>query len=113
MNTLLTQSIIQAIESTNFDTLFRRAFDNSEFMIEGNEENGYQSDSTRYAVMFNVETDELFFLNYATNDNGWANIAESQNPWVLVGYVSAIDVNDGMVEHYLTERMESVVCNNE
>ena len=109
MTTLTSQQIIDTINSTSIDAIFNKAFENAEFMLEGNEENGYQSDDTEYAVMFNVETDELFFLNYATRDNGWAETAASQNPWVLVGYVSAIDIVSSLEKGYLIEGLQNVI----
>lgn len=113
MTTATAQQIIDTINSTSFFSIFRKAFENAEFMLEGNEENGYTTDDTEYAVMFNVETDELFFLHYATRDSSWAEIAASQNPWVLVGYASAIGICADLANDYLVARMESVICNNE
>lgn len=112
MTTATAQQIIDTINSTSFFSIFREAFKDAEFRLEGNEENGYQSDDTEYAVMFNVETDELFFLHYATKDNGWAEVAASQNPWVAVGYISAVIICADMANDHLVARMECVICNN-
>lgn len=54
------------------------------------DENG-EAEDIKYAIMFNVETFEIFPLHYATIDNNWNEIAESQNPWITIGFVSALD----------------------
>lgn len=112
MNTETAEKIIEKIESTNFDTLYRNAFDDADYKLKGDEDNNYESDDTEYAVMFNVETDELFFLNYATKDNSWANTAASQNPWVIVGYVSALAIIAGLEQDYLIARMQDKITLN-
>lgn len=63
-------------------------------------------DQTAYALMFNVETDELFFLDYADPGNGWAKIAEGQNPWILLGYVSATDILMGNPASDISDRLD-------
>jgi hypothetical protein len=113
MTTQTAQTIIGTIGNTNFDSLYRESFEDADFRFEGNEENGFESDDTEYAVMFNVETESLFFLNYATKDNGWARTAASQNPWVVVGYVSALAIVAGLEQDYLIARMQDVIISND
>lgn len=61
---------------------------------------------TEYALMFNVETDDLFFLHYATPDNSWAKTAESQNPWLHLGYISAEDILMGDPVSYVADELD-------
>lgn len=65
-----------------------------------------ENDVISYALMFNVETDELFFLSYATPENSWAKTAEGQNPWILLGYVSATDILMGDPAAYISEKLD-------
>lgn len=51
--------------------------------------------TNEYPLMMNVENGDLFFLEYAVNHNGLNMIAEQQNPWVTLGWVSARDINMG------------------
>jgi hypothetical protein len=101
MNINTLQAINISVSEANLETLFTKAFGKrkAKTMLYGNKKNEYCSDDTRYALMFNVETDELFFLNYATSENNWASVAESQNPW----YVSASDIMSGAADTFLIE----------
>lgn len=63
--------------------------------------------------MFNVENDELFILNYATKDNSWADVAASQNPWIVVGYISALCVVADLCDTTLIANCELCIYNNE
>jgi hypothetical protein len=114
-NTETANRVIEVINETSFSTLFDRAFGKrkAKTMIYGNKKNNYESDDTEYAVMFNVENDELFILNYATKDNSWANTAASQNPWILVGYISALAVIADLCETHLIGNCEECIYNNE
>lgn len=62
--------------------------------------------SDRYALMFNVENNELFFLPYATHDNNWAQIAEQQNPWIKIGSVNATDILMGNPASEIADRLD-------
>lgn len=80
------EAIVNALENTNFSTIYKSA-------IGKQPEDANDDGSTeRYAVMFNVETDEVFMLHYATPGNGWAETAAGQNPWLHLGYISATDI---------------------
>jgi len=105
MNVNTLQTINIAVSNANLETLFTKAFGKrkAKTMLYGNKKNHYCSDETRYALMFNVETDELFFLNDATTENNWASVAENQNPWVIAGYVSANDIMNGAADTFLIE----------
>ena len=105
------QKAIELIKETNFEKLFVNAFGQEEtkVMFQGNEENNYCSDTTEYALMMNVETDELFILHYATKDNNWADIAEQHNPWICVGYISPFDVINDNWGIYLIEKLENQI----
>ncbi len=101
------EEIINALRATNLEHAFRSAFDDAERMLYGTEQGGWQSDTTAYAVMFNYETQEVFFLPYAIRGNGWAEIATQQNPWTLLGYVSGLSVCDGTATEYLVECLQA------
>lgn len=64
----------------------------------------------RYALMLDVESGDLFFLDYAVNHNGWNKTAEQQNPWITLGWVSASDIlmgdPAGEIETNLLEQVE-------
>ena len=63
--------------------------------------------------MFNVDNDELFILNYATKDNNWADVAASQNPWIVVGYISPLCVVADLCDTTLIANCELCIYNNE
>lgn len=58
------------------------------------------------ALMWNLDEEKLFLLPYATKSNGWAKIAESQNPWVLLGYYSGYDCIDIDPFSYIADHLE-------
>lgn len=91
-------AVKEALENKSLNSLFSEAIGMPEDVE--NEDNNY------YALMFNVETDELFFLSYATQDNNWAKIAESQNPWINIGYVSATDIIMGDPASEIADRLD-------
>lgn len=62
-------------------------------------------DQSAYALMFNIETNELFFLHYATAENSWAKTAEQQNPWICIGYISATDILMGDPAGYIESEL--------
>jgi hypothetical protein len=88
----------EALKSNSLYQLFVEAI--------GTPEEIENDDSSRYALMFNVETNELFFLKYATTENTWAKTAESQNPWILLGYVSATDILMGDPASEISDRLD-------
>lgn len=53
------------------------------------------ADDEPIALMWNLDEERLMLLPYATKSSGWAKIAESQNPWILLGYFSGYDCIDG------------------
>jgi len=114
-NTETAERVIEVINNTVFSTLFDKAFGKrkAKTMAFGNKKNNYESDETEYAVMFNVENDELFILNYATKYNSWAETAASQNPWIVVGYVSAMHLVADECENYLIANCEECIYNNQ
>jgi hypothetical protein len=84
-NTETFESIINALENTSIYQLFSDTIGVPE-----------DDDSEKsYALMYNLDKNELFFLNYANPDNSWAKTAEQQNPWVHLGYVDASECIDG------------------
>jgi len=56
--------------------------------------------------MFDVETNEVFFLPYATKGNGWSETAESQNPWKTLDFVSAKEILMGDPAGRIIEELE-------
>lgn len=85
-----------ALENNSLYSLFSEAV--------GTPEENENSDS--YALMFNVETNDLFFLHYATQDNNWAEIAQQQNPWIKIGSVSASDILMGDPASEISDRLD-------
>lgn len=53
------------------------------------------ADEEPIALFWNLDEERLMLLPYATPSNGWAKIAESQNPWIHLGYYSGYDCMDG------------------
>lgn len=53
------------------------------------------TDNEGFALMWNLDNSKLFLLPYAKPSNSWAKTAESQNPWIHLGYISGIDCIDG------------------
>ena len=87
MNKETASAIISALKNANFAEIFTSAHDVQPEYFKDSE--------TKYAVMFNVETDLIFMLPYATSENSWAKTATSQNPWICIGYLSAETVVGG------------------
>lgn len=88
----------KALDENSIYSLFTEKIGTPED-VEGENQNAY-------ALMFNVETDELFFLDYATPENGWAKTAEQQNPWIHLGYVSATDILMGDPASYISDELD-------
>lgn len=69
-------------------------------------------DNKRFGLSFNVENNQLNFINYITNeDKSWVNVFEQQNPCIIVGYVGADDIILGdpansIIEAYLYRQPE-------
>lgn len=96
-------AVITALEEVHFPSIYADAIGSDVEEQEG--EDTFKA----YAVMFNVETDRIFMLEYATEGNGWAETAESQNPWICLGYVSAEDIMAGDPAGFLTERVQEII----
>jgi hypothetical protein len=86
MNKETYDAIVIALENTYFSGIFSKAIG-----VDPEETKNYDA-TDKYAVMFNVETDEIFMLHYAAPGNGWAETAAGQNPWIHLGYLSAEDI---------------------
>ncbi len=91
------KAVITALENAIFYEIFEEAIGCQPEDVEESES------GEEYAVMFNVETDRVFILEYAKRGNGWAKTAESQNPWILLGYLSAQDILMGSPEKILKD----------
>jgi hypothetical protein len=89
------KSAKEVLENANLDSLFTEAIG------EAPEENDNQK-----GLMFNVETNELFFLSYATPENSWARTSEQQNPWILLGYVTGNDIVMGNPAKDIADRID-------
>jgi hypothetical protein len=69
-------------------------------------------DTKKFGLSFNVETNELQFIKYITNeDKSWVGAYEQQNPCIIVGYVGANDIISGdpandIIEAYQNEYPE-------
>lgn len=60
-----------------------------------NAETGELSD-TKYALFYDTKEEEYFFLEYATDSNGWHETAEQQNyTWAYITHISPADAFNG------------------
>lgn len=92
-------AIISALEDTNFSRIFADAHD-------GVQPEDFEDNEQGYAIMFNIETEKLFMLGYATPENGWDKTAEQQNPWIRVGFVSAETIIAGDPAYQIEQNVE-------
>jgi hypothetical protein len=106
--------LVASISNKELSKMFEKAFGlgKAKKMFYGTKKN-QEPDDTGYAFMFNVETDKLFILDYATSQNSWAETAASQNPWILIGYISAHAVVCDMAKDFLAERIRVKIQNLE
>lgn len=80
-------ALATALENAKFYTLFQN--------VTGVAAEDYE-ETKRFGLSFNVETDELKFIDYITSeDKSWVSAFESQNPCIIVGYVGAEDIIAG------------------
>lgn len=91
-------SVLAALEVANLDTLYTSVIGIPEDMED-------DAVTDNYALMFNVETDAIFFLPYAVNGNGWNKTAESQNPFITIGWVSASDIIMGDPKKEIADKL--------
>lgn len=77
-------ALTAALQNANFSKLFAD--------VTGVAAEDYE-ETKRFGLSFNVETDELKFINYiTTEDKSWVSAFEQQNPCIIVGYVGANDI---------------------
>lgn len=77
-------ALAAALHNANFSRLFQDA--------TGTTPEDY-NETKKFGLSFNVETDELKFIDYITSeDKSWVGAFEQQNPCVIVGYVGAEDI---------------------
>lgn len=89
-------ALTTALQNANFSKLFAD--------VTGVTAEDYD-DTKRFGLSFNVETDELKFISYITNeDKSWASAFESQNPCIIVGYVGAEEIIAGDPANDIIER---------
>lgn len=80
-------ALAAALQNANFYSLFE---DVTGIAAEDYEE------TKSFGLSFNVETDELKFIEYITKeDKSWVGAFEQQNPCIIVGYVGANDIIAG------------------
>lgn len=80
-------ALATALENAKFYTLFQNA---AGVAAEDFEE------SKGFGLSFNVETDELKFIDYITSeDKSWVSAFEQQNPCIIVGYINANEIIAG------------------
>jgi hypothetical protein len=97
-------ALATALENANFWQLFSD-------VTGGISAEDYEKD-TKFGLSFNVETNELQFINYISNeDTSWKNAYEQQNPCIIVGYVGAEEIiagnpADRITEYYLYQNPE-------
>lgn len=69
--------------------------------------------SKAFGLSFNVETDELKFIDYITNeDKSWVSAFESQNPCIIVGYVGANEIIAGDPADRIIEEHKNILAQN-
>ena len=90
MTTTIEERMINALNETSISDLFTEAG----FDLYTDETCEEYSDEL-HPLMFNMDTDKLFFLGYGTPNDGWVKTAEQQNPWKHICYLSAQDVDNG------------------
>jgi hypothetical protein len=96
------KEIISLVEDANLTKLMQEA----EIKVWEDEAEGlYCETDDGYALMWDNHNEKLFFLPYATNSNGWAKIAEQQNNWLFLCYVTPID-SDDMSRHQIVSDLE-------
>lgn len=99
-----------ALENANFGKLFQ---DVTGVAVEDYEE------TKGFGLSFNVETDELQFINYiTTEDKSWVSAFEQQNPCIIVGYINADEIIMGdpgsrIIEDYQYAQEENKRLDNE
>ena len=102
----MTQELLDTVKKTLSTVSIYTLFTDTIGMPEDVE----NEDDNKYALMFNHEKNECFFLDYAVFGNGWDETAEGQNPWMLLGYISATDIlmNDpkGEIIDLLQEKID-------
>ena len=87
--TTIEERMLKALNKTSIYNLFIE----SGFDMYSDETQGEYSDEN-HPLMFNTETDELFFLGYGTPNDGWVEIAEQQNPWRFICYLTSQDIEN-------------------
>ena len=82
----------KALESANLESLLNEVLEN-------------EDDEKSYGLSFNVETNELKFIQYLTNeDKSFENAFEMQNPSIIIGYISKHDATFGDPADVILER---------
>jgi hypothetical protein len=89
------EQIIEALNETSAYSLFEKNIGLPEEHCE----------DEPVALMWNLDEENLMVLHYANPSNGWAKIAEQQNPWILLGYFSGYDCIDGDPFCYIAEEL--------
>lgn len=101
MKTVNEKTFKKIIEALNEESAYS-LFDESIGSPEDNTED------EAVALMYDLDKEELFILDYAKPSNSWAETAESQNPWVHLGYLDGMEVIDGdpfgRIEEEITEK---------
>lgn len=76
-----------ALQNADFDQLF--------VDVTGSTPEDYE-ETKGFGLSFNVETNQLQFINYiTTEDKSWVSAFEQQNPCVIVGYIAAGEIISG------------------
>jgi hypothetical protein len=89
-------ALAAALKNANFNKLFADVTGTTPEDCE---------DTKKFGLSFNVETDELQFINYLTSeDKSWVGAFESQNTCIIVGYVGAEDILCGDPATEIIER---------
>lgn len=90
--------ILEVLENTNFSRIFETAHEQTPEEFEDNLQD--------YAVMYDMNVKSIFMLPYATPSDNWAKIAEQQNPWIHLGYLSAEEIIVGDPSSYIEQMIQ-------
>lgn len=103
----MTQETFTALTAALQNADFYKLFED----VTGSTAEDYE-ESKGFGLSFNVETNELQFINYiTTEDKSWVNAFEQQNPCIIVGYINAEEIIygdpvNGIIEAYQNAQPE-------
>lgn len=101
---------MKTLESKMIDILGKTSiydlFVDAGFSIYSDQNEEEYSDD-EHPLMFDIANNEFFFLKYGTSNDGWVKVAEQQNPWKHICYLTAENV-----DNYPDEYIEQCIIND-